>query len=446
MVDPKIEIAGLQVNPFTKQELLQLVKDRILRQEKTFLTTVYSEFLYHALRDKHLMKLLNQADISVADGIGVIWADYFLSKPLSFKGHYSRILQAWLQVVYTGAEILLNPKKLYSHRIPEKIVGADLIWDLSKLASENNFSIYLLGGRGRVGEMTAKSLKNRLQNLNIVGTSNKEFTDLSILEDLKESKPDLLFVAFNPRVQEKWILENLPNLPVQFAVGLGGTFDYISGEKQSPPIFIRQVGLEWLFRLVTQPSRFTRILNGFWGLILSLVRYKVFMSYPARENVSVVVVGSDNRVLVCKRKSGLPKIGVQDTVVPSGDYWQFPQGGLDNGEELIIGAKRELWEETGIKNVELIAVSEKTHSYLWPNAARQLVFQKYKYNGQVQKTVYFRFTGSDAEIILDESELIDYEWHDLSDIDVVVAPERIEHSRIIQADLKKLLNIESETT
>lgn len=270
----KIDVAGLKIDAITKAELLAQIVERVGKHEKTLVVTPYSEFLYASLRSKEVRELLNSADFAVADGVGIFWAHLFMSQPLVFKNYYFKILELWWQVAWTGASVLLNPNSLYKD-IPEKIVGADLVWDLAKLAEQNNFSVYLLGARGDVAQTVAQKFQSKFPNLKIVGTSNKEVGDLSIIEDVNSAKPDILLVAFNRLTSEQWIAENMPKLEISFAIGLGGTFDYIAGVKVAPPRFVRAIGLEWFYRLITQPTRVKRIFEATWGLILSLVRFKL---------------------------------------------------------------------------------------------------------------------------------------------------------------------------
>lgn len=433
----KIDVGGLKIDAITKQELLSQIASRIERKQKTFVVTPYSEFLYASLRRPDIRALLNSADFAVADGVGVLWANLFLSVPLTLRNFYLNIIQAWWQVIWTGASILLNSKLLYKD-IPEKIVGADLIWDLAKLAEEKNFSMYLLGGRGEVGKVAAEKLKQKNPNLNIVGTSNKNYDDPSILEDINEARPDMVLVAFNPLVQEQWIADNLSKVTASFAIGLGGTFDYITGNKVPPPKFIRKIGLEWLYRLITQPSRVLRIYRGFWGLILSMVRLKVYLTMPFRRNGVAVVVSQEGKVLVCKRKPGPVKNGGGRSNVILHDHWQFPQGGLAKDEDPIEGAQRELAEETNITSVQVLGRAQYDHKYEWNNAVRTLLFNPYPNKGQHQFTVFFKFFGEDSEIKLDEHELVDYQWVTPSEALKVLAPERRPHAEIVLAELAKL--------
>jgi N-acetylglucosaminyldiphosphoundecaprenol N-acetyl-beta-D-mannosaminyltransferase len=430
----KVDVAGLMIDAITKQELLSQIASRIAKRQKTFVTTPYSEFLYTSLRRPEIRALLNSADFAVADGIGILWAQLFLSLPLTATNFYISIMQAWWQVLWTGVSILISPKNLYK-TIPEKIVGADLIWDLAKLALEKNYSIFLLGGRGDVAQISANKLKEKYPGMKVVGTSNKDFNDSSIIEDINRAKPDMLLVAFNPLTQEKWIADNLSKVTASMAIGLGGTFDYIAGAKMKPPKFIRRIGLEWLYRLITQPSRVARIYRGVVGLIVGLVRHKVYSYTTFRSNGVAVVINQQGKILICKRFPGPEK------AYPEKDfenYWQFPQGGIDKGEDPITGAQRELFEETGIKNAEVIGQAKYINEYLWNNAARPLMISKYAHKGQSQFTVFFKFTGDDSEIKLDGKEFVDYQWANPKEALEILAPERRPHAEAVLAELLKI--------
>lgn len=439
-VSKKVDVAGLRIDAITKSELLQQITNRIQARQKTFVVTPYSEFLYASLRDNELRSLFNSANFSIADGVGVLWANLFLSVSFTVKSFYGKILQAWWQVVWTGASILLNPKKIYMH-IPEKIVGADLIWDLAALAEKNSFSVYLLGGWGDTTMQAKTQLIKRFPNLRIAGYSNKNHDDASIIDDINAVCPHMLFVALGPIRQEQWISENLSNLNVTFAIGLGGTFDYIAGTKKQPPKFIRTSGLEWLYRLVTQPSRFMRIYQGFAGLILALVRYKVFNNMPLRLNASIVVVNSAGNILMGKRAADPFNVEFHGAhTIP--DVWHFPQGGIEAHETVIEGAQRELMEETKIHSVQLIGEAKYKNIYIWNNATRKLLKTKtYPNKGQDQRTVFFKFTGDSSEIKLDQRELTGYVWVPAQDVISMLAPFRQQHAAAVLQELAELQKI-----
>ena len=110
----KIDVAGLKIDSVTKKQLLDSILERILSGEKTFVTTPYSEFLYHAFKDPSLLDIFNKADFSVADGIGIFWAKKFLDIPLTAKSYWGKIIQAMWQVKYSLAAIIFWPRWIKS--------------------------------------------------------------------------------------------------------------------------------------------------------------------------------------------------------------------------------------------------------------------------------------------------------------------------------------------
>lgn len=433
----KIDVAGLEISPITKQDLLQEVTQRISEKHQTFVITPYSEFLYTSMHEPEFRPIFNSADFAIADGIGILWADLFLNIPFKSNRYYINILEAWWHVVWTGASILLNPKLLYKN-IPEKIVGADLIWDLAAVAEKNNFSVYLLGAKDNEAVVTAEELKAKFPNLNIVGTSNKSMGDESVFTDLENAKPDMLLIAWPAQLAEKWINHNLAKLHTCFVIALGGTFDYIAGTKKQPPQFVRRIGLEWLYRLITQPTRIRRIYNATWGIVIALVRHKVYANRPYRSNAVAVVVNQGGKILLCKRRVGPAKNGANPNIIWD-NYWQFPQGGVDEGEIPTDAAQRELFEETGIKSVELIAQASYINKYTWNNSTRKLFrFNLFKAKGQQQITSFLKFSGELSEIQLDHRELIEYKWLTPAEVMGQIAIERREHAEIVLAELAKI--------
>lgn len=431
----KIDVAGLLISPVTKQFLLDQIRQRTQRREKTFVVTPYSEFLYASLLRPEVRSLLNSADFAVADGIGILWADLFLTQPLPGKYFYGKMIRAVGQIIWTGASILLKPQLLY-RRIPEKIVGADLIWDLAQLAADHNFTMFLLGGRGRVAEQAGERLRAKFPNLKIVGTSNKNYDDPSIIDEVNAARPDFLLVAFNPLIQEQWLSDNLSKTTASFGIALGGTFDYLAGAKKAPPRFIRTAGLEWLWRLFTQPSRLVRIYRAFWGLITALLKFKVYGSMPYRQNAVAIVRNRDGKILLCRRAPNIEKVVLSKDFT---DYWQFPQGGLDRGEDLVAGAKRELNEETGILSAVAIQTAQYINRYTWNNGNRRLfTHRRYWYRGQEQGTVFFQFIGDDSEIKLDDRELVEFCWLTPDEVLEKIAPERRPHAAAVLAELKEI--------
>ncbi len=436
----KISVAGLKIDAITKKEFLAKTEERLLSGQKTFAITPYSEFLYYSFQNPKLLEIFNQADFAVADGIGIFWAKKYLEIPLTAKNFWLKIFQSLWQIIYSLAAIIFYPSWIKS-ALPEKIVGADLIWDLAELAAKNKQSIYLLGGLDNTPELAVKKLISKFPNIIISGHSNKNFTDLTILNDINNLKPDILLVAFGPVKQEKWIAENLPKLDVKLAIGLGGTFDYLAGKRLSPPKIMRYGGLEWLYRLFTQPKRYKRIYNATVGLISGLWHYKVFSDLPLRRNVVMVILNKKNEVLICERSlmDFYVDIASSQAELKKLNYWQLPQGGIEEKENLEQAAKREASEETGIKNLEFIKTSAQTNTYIWNNALRKFRFNRgYRNKGQIQNIAYFKFHGNDNEIKVDDYEFINFKWVSIAGLVESVHEERSNVAKIVREDLKDL--------
>jgi N-acetylglucosaminyldiphosphoundecaprenol N-acetyl-beta-D-mannosaminyltransferase len=440
-----ITVAELKINSGTKAEVLELIGTRVRNGQTTFITTPYSEFLYRALTDRGVMNLLNSSDIAVPDGIGIVWGAKFLSIPLTAQNYYGKIVQAFWQVIYSGAAILFRPswvKKMF----PEKIPGSDFIWDLTKLLAQEKKSIFLLGGFDDTPKLVAEKLSNfingtendgrqNVSHLKIAGWSNKSPEDVTLIEDIKKANPDAIFVAFGPIKQERWIADNKDNLSAKLYIGLGGTFDYIAGKRLNPPRFLRSIGLEWAYRLITQPRRFKRIYQATIGLIMALIRYKVFDSLPYRRNAVCCVLNKKGEVFVARYNSEKPANKV--LAYPADmfkNWWMMPQGGVDENEDLVEGARREAWEETAMRNITLLGVSKDHFEYPWESQRRLFVGKRYQFKGQRQSIVYFLFTGEEKEIVLDWEELLEYKWVPWQQLDSVLNKKELAH--IAQSDLR----------
>ena len=248
----KTNVLGVEINADTKNTIIFLIKKLLGKNRKIFIATPYSEMLVAAQKDSEFKNVLNAADFAIPDGIGVLWAAHYLKTRKLISSLFS---------------IIFRPKSIRDP-IPEKISGSNFVWDLAGLAADRGYSIFLLGGFGNTGQLAAAKLKSKFPHLRIAGTFNGGPDDRQeIMRHLTEARPDFLFVAFGPIRQEKWIYNNLPDLPVKLAIGLGGTFDYLAGNRPPAPRFWAQTGLEWLWRLITQPWRVLRILKGVLGLI-----------------------------------------------------------------------------------------------------------------------------------------------------------------------------------
>jgi N-acetylglucosaminyldiphosphoundecaprenol N-acetyl-beta-D-mannosaminyltransferase len=244
----RIDIAGVQVDNITKQETLHKISEFVRSGQPHLIVTTYSEFIVEAQENEKYRQVLNNADLSLPDGVGILWA----AKYLSLK---RKNILTWLSSL---ASIVLAPQATRSV-IKEQVTGSRMIWDIAKLAEDNNFSLAMVGGWDGVAEQAASKLKQKHPNLKINLAFCPKAFDGSTVEKIKQSNSDILLIAYSPPKQEIWLSENLSRLNVKVAMGLGGTFDYVSGKKSPAPAWMGKLGLEWLWRLITQPYRIKRM-------------------------------------------------------------------------------------------------------------------------------------------------------------------------------------------
>lgn len=231
----KVSICGVNIDNVTMEEARdKLAKHLKEDREVMRVYTPNTEIVMEAKDDEGLKKLLNQGDLIIPDGIGLIYGSKMRKRPLK-----------------------------------ERVTGFDLSVELLKLANENNYSIYLLGCKEGVAKKAADNIKKDYPNLRIAGYHNGYFKgshmgitdsdeEREIIRDINDSKTDILFVGLGFPKQETWINDHLEELEIGLAIGNGGTMDILSGNSKRAPEIYQKLGLEWFYRLIKEPSRIKR--------------------------------------------------------------------------------------------------------------------------------------------------------------------------------------------
>jgi N-acetylglucosaminyldiphosphoundecaprenol N-acetyl-beta-D-mannosaminyltransferase len=224
-----INIMGVPVDNVTMKEALEIVYRFLSENSIHAIYTPNSEIMMAAQREPYLKTILNDADLLVADGAGVVLASRILGKPL-----------------------------------PEKVAGFDLVKSVLKISENKSISFFLFGSKPGVAEEAQKNILRLYPWVNIVGCQNGYFNkdeESKIIDNINSSNADILLVALGAPKQEKWIHENKSKLNVKVCIGVGGTLDVFAGKVKLAPKFFRKNGLEWLYRLYREPRRFIRMLD-----------------------------------------------------------------------------------------------------------------------------------------------------------------------------------------
>ena len=220
----KEKILGIDVCITTYEELRNAIKQDIQEKKKSYIVTINPEKVIKAKKDESLKDILNNAKYQIPDGIGIIYAS-----------------------------------KIKKGKIKSRITGIDTMEMICDLSNKERFRIFMYGAEADVLEKAKIKLEEKYQNINICGYINGyEKNEKSVINKINNSKPDILFVALGSPKQEKFISQNFDNINCKILLGVGGSFDVISGKKKRAPKWVQKKGLEWLYRLIKEPKRFFR--------------------------------------------------------------------------------------------------------------------------------------------------------------------------------------------
>lgn len=236
------KVLGVRIDNLSREKARKKAEHMMESNEESLVYTPNPEMLVDASRDEYFQDVLNDSSLNICDSKGLQFACGF------------------------GTE-----------RIP----GVDFMQDVCEISEKKNQSVYLLGsGDKKVLEELETNLKQKYPNLEIAGSHpgpkinlkkikniNKIELDTGhneeIIHDIIMKAPDVLFVAFGHLKQELWIHAYIKELPsIKLAMGVGGSFDFLSGKVDRAPKWIRYFGFEWLYRLYKEPWRIKRIIKA----------------------------------------------------------------------------------------------------------------------------------------------------------------------------------------
>lgn len=221
-----VNILGVRIDKVDLKSAVLQVVSLLEKGSPASVFTPNSEIIYLAKDDENFRKILNSSDLNTADGIGVVYA----------------------------SKILKNP-------VTERVAGFDLAKSLLPVMNEKKLKLFLFGGKEGVAKRAKAEILKDYPDIDICGVENGYFdTSEKIIEHINAKSPDFVFVCLGAPKQEKWIYENKDKLSAKVLMGIGGSLDVFAKEaKRAPDIFIK-LNIEWLYRLLKNPSRIGRMM------------------------------------------------------------------------------------------------------------------------------------------------------------------------------------------
>lgn len=239
----RINILNTTIDVLTMKETIDLVEKYITTKTPLHLMGVNADKINEVNANKLMSEIVNKCGVINADGASVVLASKYLKKPL-----------------------------------PERVAGIDLMMNLVELADQKSYKIFLLGAKEEVVKKTKEKLIQKYSKLNIVGIRNGYFKESDwemVSEQIEKTNPDLVFVGITSPIKE-YLIEYLQNKGhKEVFMGVGGSFDVISGNIPRAPLWMQKMNLEWLFRMLQEPKRlFKRYLVGNTKFINAVIHEK----------------------------------------------------------------------------------------------------------------------------------------------------------------------------
>ncbi len=226
----RIRFLNIEVDNFTMKEAIDAIDQLIRVGRPSYAVTPNVDHIVRVEKDRALAKVYEDADFIFTDGKPLVWISALLGR-----------------------------------KIKEKISGSDMFPLICEMAAKREYRVFFLGAAEGVADIAAENLKNRIENLNIVGTcsppvgfeNDPEILD-GVLNSIKSAEPHILIVSLGCPKQEKFIHRYRNELNVPFSIGLGASIDFESGKVKRAPKWMREHGFEWLHRIFQDPKRLAK--------------------------------------------------------------------------------------------------------------------------------------------------------------------------------------------
>ncbi len=224
----QVKIMNVPVDQVTLQGAYEIFQGFMESRDCTIIVTPNTEIVMEAQKDPRLLKVIEDADLVIPDGIGLIYAS---------------------KIQRTG--------------LMERVTGVDLMLKVLEYCHQHHKGIFLLGGKPGVAEKAGENIMKRFSNVKIAGVRDGYFKiedESDIIQDINTSGADILFTALGAPKQEKWMDQYRNVLKVKVAMGVGGSVDIWAGIVERAPEIYQKLGLEWFYRLMKEPWRYKRMM------------------------------------------------------------------------------------------------------------------------------------------------------------------------------------------
>lgn len=242
---PRVNILGVGISAINMHVALETIEGWIARRESHYACVTPVHSVMECQREPTLRRIFNVSGLTTPDGVPLVWLC-----------------------------------RLKGHRHVGRVYGPDLMLALCERSVTHAYRHFFYGGAEGVSEQLAANLQRRFPGLTIVGTYSPPFRLLTPDEDdqvvrmINRAKPDVLWVGLGSPKQEQWMADHVGRVKAPVLIGVGAAFDFLTGRKRQAPRWMQRSGLEWLFRLLTEPRRLWRryLVNNPLFVLLVLVQ------------------------------------------------------------------------------------------------------------------------------------------------------------------------------
>jgi N-acetylglucosaminyldiphosphoundecaprenol N-acetyl-beta-D-mannosaminyltransferase len=246
----RMNVLGVAVDAINMTSALHLIEDWVSRGRPRYVVVRDVHGVVASQRDKKLRSIHNHADLVTPDGVPLVWL-----------------------------------AKLRGHRHVERVYGPDLMLETCRRSEKPGWRHFFYGGAEGVAEALVERLREKFPHLQVAGTFSPPFRlmtaeeDAAVCQQIRDARPDIIWVGLGTPKQEQWMAEHVGRLGASVLIGVGAAFDFHSKRKPQAPRWMQRSGLEWLFRMLTEPRRLgPRYLRNnpafLWLILLQSLRLK----------------------------------------------------------------------------------------------------------------------------------------------------------------------------